>query len=393
MQPLCHLLLPEMAFGKVFGLSLLLILINIVKSWMSGFVLLIIAVLGYITFNYIHSAAIWSRPFVKDIKKEFPPVEPLHDFDWSKTEPLKLRPFKPKFFLTMALETTNVSKLIQIDKNFFSRLALREEIIATHPNTSVRAHDAVKPAVNELYKFLVRTYLPTRFPAMFRLCTTSSTLVNLVSGALYPLSPSPSAAATLKTIGGLVDEDFMLLLPAPDGDGYSLQGYVVCFSSGFALDKIFGAKLRDIHEEVPRYREKLQASMEKWFERLQPGRYVCRANWTITMHGQLRNALGENQLYTDGCNNDLEIDDIDISKTHLRTELQHLYRLPCSGAVVFSYKTYLYPLTDIKAEGNGEALASAIEGLSLGNVPEIARYKRATVWGKSLSRWLRSEEG
>ena len=239
-----------------------------------------------------------------------------------------------------ALESTNISELIQIDQNFFSRLAIREEILATEPNTSVRANDAVQPAVNELYTFLVRTYLPKRFPTLFRLSATSYTLVNLVSGALYPLSPSSTATATLKTIGGLVDEDFMLLLPSPDGDGYSLQGYVVCFSSGFALDKIFGAKLRDIHAEVPRYREKLQASMDKWFERLQPGRYVRRANvndiwlkkcslrinclqWTITMHGQLRNAAGENQLYTDDCNDDLEIENIDIAKVNRITLILH----------------------------------------------------------------------
>lgn len=32
---------------------------------------------------------------------DFPPVETLHDFDWRKTEPLKFRPFKPKYHLTM----------------------------------------------------------------------------------------------------------------------------------------------------------------------------------------------------------------------------------------------------------------------------------------------------
>lgn len=31
----------------------------------------------------------------------FAPVEPLEDFVWRKTEPLKLRPFKPKYHLTM----------------------------------------------------------------------------------------------------------------------------------------------------------------------------------------------------------------------------------------------------------------------------------------------------
>jgi hypothetical protein len=32
---------------------------------------------------------------------EFPEVEELVDFDWKTTEPLQLRPFKPKYHLTM----------------------------------------------------------------------------------------------------------------------------------------------------------------------------------------------------------------------------------------------------------------------------------------------------
>lgn len=28
-------------------------------------------------------------------------IEPLHDFDWSRTQPIKIRPFKPKYHMTM----------------------------------------------------------------------------------------------------------------------------------------------------------------------------------------------------------------------------------------------------------------------------------------------------
>lgn len=28
-------------------------------------------------------------------------IDPLHDFDWSSTDPARIRPFKPKYFLTM----------------------------------------------------------------------------------------------------------------------------------------------------------------------------------------------------------------------------------------------------------------------------------------------------
>jgi len=41
----------------------------------------------------------YDNRFIK--RPEFPPVEEQLDFEWEKTEPIKLRPFKPKYHLTM----------------------------------------------------------------------------------------------------------------------------------------------------------------------------------------------------------------------------------------------------------------------------------------------------
>lgn len=67
-----------------------------------------------------------------------------------------------------------------------------------------------------------------------------------------------------------------------------------------------------------------------------------------------------------------------------------VHRLPESKAILFSFKTYLYPIKDIKDEGLGEVLADAIDGLSTGNVPGMHFYKRAAIWGTSVQRYLRS---
>ena len=34
---------------------------------------------------------------------EFPTIESLEGFDWKTTEPIKIRPFKPKYHLTMGM--------------------------------------------------------------------------------------------------------------------------------------------------------------------------------------------------------------------------------------------------------------------------------------------------
>ena len=66
-----------------------------------------------------------------------------------------------------------------------------------------------------------------------------------------------------------------------------------------------------------------------------------------------------------------------------------LHRLPQTKALVFSFKTYLYSLKDIKDEGLGEELAQAIDGLKEGSVPAMHFYKRGVVWGGAVKEYLR----
>jgi hypothetical protein len=57
---------------------------------------------------------------------------------------------------------------------------------------------------------------------------------------------------------------------------------------------------------------------------------------------------------------------------------------------VFGFHTYTYPISEIKEEGLGEELATAIDGLKDGSVPEIHIYKRGFVWGDAVKAYLRS---
>lgn len=67
-----------------------------------------------------------------------------------------------------------------------------------------------------------------------------------------------------------------------------------------------------------------------------------------------------------------------------------LHRLPECRAILFSFKTYLYTLPEIKDEGLGEVLSEAIDGLKQGNVPMFHFYKKAAVWGESVKAYLKS---
>jgi hypothetical protein len=81
---------------------------------------------------------------------------------------------------------------------------------------------------------------------------------------------------------------------------------------------------------------------------------------------------------------------VDINTTNLRVEMQTLSRLPATNALLFSFKTYLTPVTEVKAQGQGPAFADAIEGLAKGNAPGMWRYKAAIRWGPPVCEYLRS---
>jgi hypothetical protein len=136
----------------------------------------------------------------------------------------------------------------------------------------------VKPAVDEFYIWLATTYLPNRFPTIFTLDSPSSTLLNQAASESIPLCPPPDPVKALEILGKNIDADFLFLMPSDDGDGYVLKGFVTCFPNGFNMKEKFGLKLRDIHGPVPGYRQKLEKSMDRFFERIEVGKVVLRTN-------------------------------------------------------------------------------------------------------------------
>ncbi|CAG8364229.1 unnamed protein product [Penicillium salamii] len=321
--------------------------------------------------------------------KSYPTVSPLSNFDWKTKKPLKIWPFKPKYNLTMSIQDATVDELIEMDKNYLERITLRESLIEQYPDQVSAADDSAKPAIDEFYIWLVGTYLPTRFPLMFQLQPQnekSQLLHCSVTGRDYSLEPDTSAIVTLRLMGGLVDDDLLFLLPSEDGDGYKLRAFVTCFPNGFNTTEKLNLKLRDIHKPVPQYKEKLEKSMDRYLDRLKTGKFIKRANWTITTTNKLFTASG-NHLYEGEA---VAQEEINVDTARVRCERQMLHRLPETRAILFSFKTYLYSLPEIKGEGLGEALAEAIDGLKQGNVPGFHFYKRAAVWGESAKAYLRS---
>ncbi|KAH8692624.1 hypothetical protein BGW36DRAFT_23427 [Talaromyces proteolyticus] len=336
----------------------------------------------------------------------FPLPEAAENFNLATQEPLKFRPFRPKYHLTMGLETLNPSELIPMDMTYKERIRYRRKLLREHHDIVVAIHDEsdkrIVGAISELYRYIMSTYLPVRYPTMFRLHETAFEsgkaymLENLVMNELYPsevtkfTSPLRALEILLKT----VDEDFLILLPEDEADEkskYRLVAYETCYPAGFNPRKKLGNRLAKIHEPVPGYAEKLEKSVDRYFESLEVGKYVRRVNWSISTNTELFAAFGG--LHSNAAEKEEKIKEgeLDIETTLLRCERQTLHRLPTSKALVFGFHTYTYPLSQIKEEGLGEDLAVAIDGLKEGSSPAIHGYKRGPVWADAVKAYLRSK--
>ncbi|GIZ45893.1 hypothetical protein CKM354_000904100 [Cercospora kikuchii] len=370
-----------------------------------------------------------------DIKDPYLDIQPLPPtFDWKTTPPIRNSPLKPKYHLTMALENITLSDIIAMDNTYVERMQIRRRVMDEQGEAAMMCNPVCNEAVGELYEWIFGALLPRRFEGMFEIVDGNGNgkererhgfLRNLVSDEYIPLHEQDPLQA-LQTLGAHVDTDFLLLLPSRSSTTsstqhkveveaaqeqqqpiYHLQAFICCFPSGFSLqkDKI-GRTLAEIHAPVPGYKAKLEKSMDRFFAKLPIGKAVKRSNWAITTDEVLFKE-GGNHLYDDDHEQETGGEKLDMTKEvpssisqqkenvviencRLRSERQTLFRLPRTGAIVFSFKTYQYRLEDVKREGYGEELAMAIEGLEKGSVPEMAFYKRQVVWGDKVREFLRS---
>lgn len=247
--------------------------------------------------------------------------------------------------LAEALKADTPQELITIDSDYLSRVTLRRSLMARHGATVHGCTPPGRAAVAELYAHLVSSYLPARYPSLFQLKATDPSspallLHNLATGTRHPATPPEDAEAALRILGETVEEDLFLLRETPRG--HESTAFVCCFPSGFDPSEKLGRLLSEIHAPVPGY-DRIAASMERFFGRLEVGKSVKRMNvcmqnplfpslsfnlqkwrvltshrqWSVQTHDQLFNCKGNHILANDDSYTPDE--DVDISKVCLST--------------------------------------------------------------------------
>jgi hypothetical protein len=165
--------------------------------------------------------------------------------------------------------------------------------------------------------------------------------LELVTGWLGEAERAPGAddgsGHPLDRAGRLVQEDLCVMAPDRTGE-LVLAGGSVCFPSHWRLADKLGLPAAAIHAPVPHYDEELRARVDRFFDRLRPGRGVQRRNLSVHNHEELFAPEPHESpaSFTD-----------DPHDVWLRSERQTLRRLPRSGAVLFTIKTQQCRVVDV----------------------------------------------
>ncbi|KAK2612264.1 hypothetical protein QQS21_001690 [Conoideocrella luteorostrata] len=321
-------------------------------------------------------------------KSQSPPAYP----DWSvdRTKPLPYRAFRhgPKYQITMGLRTIEPDEWIELDNQFPKFHADKAARIEERGDKCVKTHPDAIPAATELLEELA-SYLPARYPSMFK--RTSVGIDNLWSGESFNILERPLREDPMATCARLVQDDLALLLEQPDGT-YRLLAGCILLAGFWRLSDKFGMSLSDIHTsgDVPHFQEKLEKGMTKFFQRLKSHTIYSRNNYFIQVDDSLpwSHSIGSEDAPVVSWST-AEKNKI-IQHHWFRSERQSLRRLPKTGAVCFTIRTYFLPIKEIAQEDYVPGrLASAVRSWD----DDVARYKGREKYGEVLLSYLDRKHG
>lgn len=168
-----------------------------------------------------------------------------------------------------------------------------------------------------------------------------------------------------------------------DGDLW-MDGGMVTAQADWSLNFDLGMSFRQWHAPVPKAHELgVFDRALKFLLALQHGAPVRRLNWTITINPRLDTSPETYPVW--GPERATVTPENVAALMHLRVELQALFRLPRSHAVLFSIRQYLLPLSDIaRVEKWRKRLHRVLRDLD----PALVEYKGMTRYRDTAVAYL-----
>lgn len=263
--------------------------------------------------------------------------------------------------MAMGLKPLQLQHWIEIDEDFADELNYKDKLLKEHYSDVFGSLPESEAGQQEVLE-LILEHLLEYFPDYYQ--QQNDCIVNKVTQQTWHLRDF--TRNPLELAGRLIQED-LCLMQLKDHE-YILTSGSVCFPSRWRLSEKIGRPLLQIHDPVPSYAQKLEQSVNRFFDRLKPEFPGYRLNWGIVDSPEL--------FLTQRHSSEAFGADITAKnageKLWLRVERQTLRRLPISGCILFTIRTYVYSLKSVVSDRQiALQLAAAIQQIP----PEMQTYK------------------
>ena len=188
-----------------------------------------------------------------------------------------------------------------------------------------------------------------------------------------PLS-SESGIDALVDAALQVADDLCILLPGDDGVP-RLSAAVLCSPNRWRLADKIGRGMAAIHDPVARYDEDLDSPVNAVLARMHADRPLWRINWGVSNHP----ALFQPDVPP-------ATPDIAAADMWFRVEWQTLRRLPVTGGILFTIRTYVERMSDFATRDN--AVLDDVADLILKLEENVAVYKNIAPYRDRLYEFL-----
>ena len=292
----------------------------------------------------------------------------------SRESPLYLPFDKGRFRLSMGIVSLSLDKWLEPDDYYFKEL-LEKETLLKHRKTDVFQSMPVSQLAQQEVLDLVIAHMSTLHSDLVRADGDRI----FIDGIRRSFLKKDFGEKPLDLAGRIVQEDLCIM--APGSAGYTLAAASLCFPSRWRLIDKIGKRMVDIHSPVPDYQNKLARPVDRFFEKLDASKPVWRVNWSLTDDPDLYQPIRKtNTNYSQKINSE-NVGDL----IFLRCERQTLRRLPNTGWILFTIKTYIDKVSALVFQPESLAdLAHSIRDMSI----DMQAYKNIAPYRKQLLEYL-----
>ncbi|CAG9620014.1 heme-dependent oxidative N-demethylase family protein [Sutcliffiella rhizosphaerae] len=283
-------------------------------------------------------------------------------------------------------KSLNPPVCVDISNHYKKQIALKRALLTEHFTRCFHAFPHTKQAQWEALE-LIMEHLSSYFPNHFILHKTGDnwTFRNMLLGEESTFTFGEDIEHPLDFIGRHVQEDLILMLQK-DNDLF-LDAGQLCFPANWSLAFNHGMNFKEIHFPIPGFNEEgLDDRILRFLLKLEAGSPWGRKNWSLMAGNRLDASL---ETFVDWGIVRGEVTAENAGKlVHLRVEVQKLFRLPGSNAILFTIHTHLLSLEKLVANPTWcHQFYQILQELP----PHIVEYKGISLYQDSVLAYLKKE--